>query len=113
MTSEEYTENELIEDLQYAAASKGINLTYTHKLFFLKLLDYARENGDYCPEGIKILMSIEDLSKCLSISSRMVSQSLKIFKDCGIILRCENKKTFPRSTNVTILKKEYYEKEKG
>lgn len=104
------TDNEIIENLQSTAANKGVNLTYTHKLFFLKLLNYACKYGYVCPEGIKVFMSVADLSKYLSVSRRMVSQSLKVFTDCDIILRCEGEKTFPRSTNITILKKEYYEK---
>lgn len=104
------TDNEIMEAMQSTAASKGVTLTYTHKLFFLKLLAYASKYGETCPEGVKIFMSVQDLSEYLSISRRMVAQSLKLLTECDIIQRHKGKNSFPRSTNTTILKKEYYEK---
>lgn len=103
------TENEIIGLLQAAANEKGINLTYTHKLFFIKLLGYAQKYGEHCPEGIMVRVSGQDLAKYLSISRRMVAQSLNAFVSCDVILRREGEKTFPRSTNATIIRKEYYE----
>lgn len=103
------TENDIIEKLQSTAINKGVNLTYTHKLFFLKLLDYAKEHGESCPEGMQILVSVSNLSKKLSISPRMVTQSLQVFRECGIIQRRAGEKTFPRSISTTVLKKEFYD----
>lgn len=103
------TDNEIIETIQAAAGEKGINLTYTHKLFFVKLLTYACKYGQNCPEGIMVIMPIKDLAEHLSISSRMVSQSLKVLCDCGIIMRYMGEKSFPRGISRTIIKKEYYE----
>lgn len=102
------TENEIIERLQSTAVSQGVNLTYTHKVFFLKLLDYAKIHGERCPEGMQVLMSVSNLSEKLSISPRMVTQSLQVFRKCGIIQRREGEKTFPRSISTTVLRKEFY-----
>lgn len=107
------TDNEIIETLQAAAAKKGVKLTYTHKLFFVKLLTYACKYGQNCPEGIMVLMPIDDLAAYLSISTRMVSQSLKVLRDCDIIIRCRGEKKFPRGISRTIIKKEYYETGEG
>lgn len=107
------TDNEIMERLQSVAMGCGIKLTYTHKVFFVRLLVYASGYGETCPEGIRISLSVNELSECLSISKRMVIQSLRVFSDCGILLRYKGENTFPRSADVTVLKKEFYERRKN
>jgi len=102
------TDNEIFERLQSTAGDYGIRLTYTHKLFYVRLLAYASEHGEVCPEGLKVSLSVNEMSTCLSITKRMVEQSLRAFSDSGILLR-NIKKSFPRSCD-TVLKKEFYER---
>lgn len=104
------TDNTIMLRLQSTAVSRGIKITYTQKLFYIRLLVYASKHGESCPEGFKISMSVDELSDCLSISKRMVIQSLRVLSDCGILLRYKGERSFPRSADVTILKKEFYER---
>lgn len=105
------TDNEIFERLQSTAGDCNIRLTYTHKLFYIRLLEYAITHGASCLEGLKISLSVNEMSSCLSISKRMVIQSLRVFSDCGILLRYR-RNTFPANACVTILKQEFYERSK-
>ena len=102
------TNNEIMERLQASALAYGIRLTYTQKAFYLRLIAYAADNGKFCTEGLKISLSVIEMATFLNISKRMVIQCLRIFTDCGILLRY-NGMTFPRSV-ITIIKKEFYER---
>jgi hypothetical protein len=103
------TDNEIFEKLQSTAGNCKIRLTYTQKLFYIRLLEYADKYGTSCPEGLKISLSVNEMSSCLSITKRMVIQSLRVFIDCGVLLRYR-RNTFPANACVTILKHEFYEK---
>lgn len=111
------TDNEIFERLQSTAGKCGIRLTYTHKLFYLRLLEYASMYGSVRPEGLEISLSVNEMSSCLSITKRMVIQSLRAFVDCGVLLRYSSlssamtnkQNTFPAKC-VTILKREFYER---
>lgn len=103
------TDYEIMECLQTTAKDKGIKLTYTHELFFLRLLEYGKTEGVKCPEGIKVVLSVNEMSERLSISQRMVVSSLRTLSSCGAILRQRDIKTFPQSKSATILKNIFYE----
>jgi len=103
-------DNEIMERLQTTALSYGVRLTYTQKLFYLRLVSYAADKGEPCPEGLKVSLSVIEMAFFLDVSKRMIIQSLRIFSDCGILLRY-NGMTFPRSV-MTIIKKEFYERSK-
>ena len=104
------TDIEIMERLQSRAVTCGERLTYTHKLFYMRLLYFAaRQDSDTsCPEGLKVSLTVNEMASVLNITKRMVVQSLGILSDCGILLRY-NGMTFPRSS-VTIIKKEFYER---
>lgn len=102
------TDIEIMERLQKKALSNGVRLTYTQKIFFLRLVSYTADKGEPCPEGLRISLSVDEMTSFLNISKRMVIQSLRILSDCGILLRY-NGMTFPRSI-LTIIKKEFYER---
>lgn len=104
------TDNEIMEQLQSEALGKGVKLTYTQKLFYVRLLRYGLEHGILCPDGISVSLSVNELTRQLSISKRMVIQSLRILCDCGILLRYKGERSFPRGSDTTILKKEFYER---
>lgn len=103
------TENNIMERLQKSAVSHGLRLTYTQQTFYLRLVSYAIEKGELCPEGLKLSLSINDMVSSLNISKRMVIKSLKNLSDCGILFRY-NGMTFPRSMT-TVIKKEFYERD--
>lgn len=107
---ENFADNEIMEQLQSEALSKGVKLTYTQKLFYVRLLRYGLEYGNVCPEGISVSLSVDELTSQLSISKRMVIQSLRVLCDCGILLRYKGEKSFPRVSNTTVLKREFYER---
>lgn len=103
-------DNEIMKCLQDAAKKCGLRLTYTNELFFLRLLEFAQAQGENCPEGIKVVLSINEMSERLSISKRMVISSLRNLIRCGAIIRRREKNTFPQSKSATILKKQFYER---
>lgn len=102
------TDNEIMKRLQASALAYGVRLTYAQKVFYLRLVAYAAVNGESCPEGLKIYLSVNEMAAFFDISKRMVTKCLRIFTDCGILLRY-NGMTFPRSA-ITIIKKEFYER---
>lgn len=106
------TDLEIMERLQSKAASCGTHLTYTQMLFFLRLVTYADSQEDsICPEGLCVSLSVNELVSTLHVTKRMVSQSLRILSDCGILLRHKGEKnSFPPVPSTTILRKEFYER---
>lgn len=100
---------EIMECLQAAAKDKGVNLTYANELFFLRLLEYGQAEGENCQKGIKVVLSVGDMSDRLSISKRTVISSLHNLSICGAIFRHKEKNTFPRSKSITIINKLFYE----
>lgn len=104
------TDNEIMVLLQKEALTYGVKLTYTQKVFYLRLLMYAMSEGEPCSEGLKVSLSVNDMSSCLSISKRMVVNSLRVLSDCGILLRYKGENTFPRSSDVTVMKKQFFER---
>lgn len=104
------TDIEIMERLQTKALSYGVRLTYTQKIFFLRLVVFAADKGEPCPEGLCVSLSVNEMASFLDISKRMVIQSLRILSDCGILLRY-NGMTFPRSV-LTIIRIEFYERSK-
>ena len=97
------TENEILSSLTKEASSKGVVLTYAHKLFFLRLLDYAEKAGENTENG---------LSEALKIPLRTAIQSLNRLTACGALIRTEGEKTFPRSPTITVVCRKFYEKER-
>lgn len=113
------TDIEIMELLQHTAEDCGIRLTYMQKIFYIRLLAYALKHGEVCPEGLKISLSVNEMSVCLSLSKRMVIKCLRLLVDCGVILRYSSldnatmskQNTFPAKC-ITILKREFYERSK-
>ena len=102
------TENEILSSLTKEASSKGVVLTYAHKLFFLRLLDYAEKAGENTENGL----SVQGLSEALKIPLRTAIQSLNRLTACGALIRTEGEKTFPRSPTITVVCRKFYEKER-
>lgn len=106
------TENEILSSLTKEASSKGVVLTYAHKLFFLRLLDYAEKAGEHTENGLSVTLSVQGLSEALKIPLRTTIQSLNRLTACGVLIRTEGEKTFPRSPAVTVICRKFYEKER-
>lgn len=106
------TDLEIMERLQAKALSCGTHLTYTQKLFFLRLLSYAdSQDNSLCPDGLCVSLSVNEMVSTLNVTKRMVIQSLRILSDCGILLRYKGAtNTFPPVASITVLKREFYER---
>lgn len=111
--SEKYKakEAEILSRLTKEALANGKSLTYMHKFFFLRLLDYAEKNGEDTGAGLSVSLSVTELSQVLKIPLKTVSYSLKNLLSCGVLYRVDGEKTFPRSPSMTIINKKIYEKE--
>lgn len=99
----------IMERLQSAADSRGVHLTYTQNLFFLRLLRYAMKHGVPCREGLNVTLTVDEMVEVLEIKKRMVILSLRNLSDCGALLRYDGG-TFPRSACETIIKREFFER---
>lgn len=105
-------ENEILSCLTKEAGRKGVVLTYAHKLFFLRLLDYAEKTGEHTENGLSVTLSVQGLSEALKVPLRTTIQSLNRLTACGALVRTEGEKTFPRSPANTVICKNFYEKER-
>ena len=92
------------------ACAKGKGITLTQKLFYIHLLRYAEKNGERVDEGLRVCVSEKEMSRAFSISPRMVTKTLRILSENGIILRQDNPEGgFPRKPSYTTLLSEFYE----
>lgn len=66
--------------------------------------------GNPVPE--RIYTHWEGLSEALKIPLRTAIQSLNRLTACGVLIRTEGEKTFPRSPAVTVICRKFYEKER-
>ena len=105
-------ENEILSCLTKEASRKGVVLTYAHKIFFLRLLDYAEKTGKHTEDGLSVTLSVQGLSEALKIPLRTTIQSLSRLTACGALMRTDGEKTFPRSPADTVICKNFYKKER-
>ena len=103
------TDEIILIKLNKVARQKGVKLTLTHKLFYLKLVKYAVDNGEWLPDRYIIEKPEKELSEILGISFRMVTQSLQVLTKCGVIDRVKGERSFPRTPNKTVIYKELFE----
>jgi len=100
------TDLEIMERLQLRANDCGKRITFTHKLFFFRLVDYAISENNVAGDGLRVSLSEDEMASTFDISKRMVTQSLRVLSDCGILLRYRGaKKIF-----TTVAKKEFFER---
>jgi len=105
------TESIIFSRLTKAAKSSGVVLTYTHKLFFLRLLDLAESMRHDADHELCVTLSVQELSKTLEIPLRTTIQCLNRLTACDALKRTGGEKTFPRSPTTTTINKKFYEKE--
>lgn len=98
--------NDIFIKIQAAALKNEVNLTYTNKMVFIKLIDYAEENDsiDY-PVWTRFNVKTSVLAKYCSVSPRIITESLRKLNQCGIIKYIVQ---HPNPSVVTLYKK-YYE----
>lgn len=107
------TDEIILIKLNNLARQKGVKLTLTHKLFYLKLVKYAIDNGECLPDRYIVEKTERELSEHLGISFRMVTQSLQVLTKCGVIGRIKGERSFPRTPNKTVIYKAIFEDEGG
>lgn len=98
------TDLDIMERLQSRANDCGKRMTLTHKIFFLRLVDYAISVNDVVGDGLRISLSEAEMAASFGISKRMVTQSLRVLCDCGILLR------YKGLVFTTVTKKEFFER---
>ncbi len=103
-------DTQILQRITSCAIQNEAPLTYTHKLFYLLLFRYAAEHGEQDEDGsLRVCVSEKFMSETFSISPRMVTQSLRILSENGILLRQDNKeKGFHRKPSETILLPSYF-----
>lgn len=99
---------QVLSNLTAYALAHGLHFSYTHKLFYVCLLRYALVYGERTDKGLRVCISAADMGERFSISLRMVTQSLKVFCESGILLRESNEdKGFMRKPSYTYLVKDF------
>lgn len=98
------TDLEIMERLQSRANDCGKRMTFTHKIFFLRLVDYAISINDAVRDGLRVSLSEDEMAASFDISKRMVTQSLRVLNDCGILLR------YKGLIFTTVAKKDFFER---
>ncbi|MCL2321823.1 MAG: hypothetical protein FWC47_06930 [Oscillospiraceae bacterium] len=102
------TETEILLRLNKTAKEKNINLTYSQKLFFLRLLNYMVSNK---LEDYTITMAIENMAKTLNFSKSTVAVGLIRLEACGAIMRMVGASQFQRKPYTIILNNKIIEQE--
>ena len=81
------TNNDLFKRLQKAANDHEVTLTYSSKIFYIRILDYALTHGKDLDEGISVDLSVKKMAEMADISDRMAEKALKSLSESGVILR--------------------------
>lgn len=82
-----------------------ISLTYSTKIFYIKVLDYALEHGEETERGFSVDLSVKEMAKIGGVSDGMSEKAIKTLSESGIILR--NKITSKKV--ITILERSVFE----
>lgn len=101
----EISVNERLQLVQSAAKAAGVNLTLTNMKIYFKLLDFAKEAGDRAlvdASGIRFEATTQELTKYCSCSPRMITDTLRKLRDCGVIKYMINT---PKPSIITIFDK--------
>ncbi|BAL01905.1 hypothetical protein OBV_p-00500 (plasmid) [Oscillibacter valericigenes Sjm18-20] len=102
------TDTVILSRLTSAAKEHNVVLTFTHKKFFLRLLNVADSNGYDADGNLFVEASVQELSKLLNIPARTTMQSITRLVECGALRRIAGVKTFPRSPTETVILKQFY-----
>ena len=108
MRNAEISDAIILGRLNEASKAADLDLTYGHKLFFLRLLNLCILEGADTDSGYEISKSTVELAKALNVSPRMVTQCLNRLLLCGAIHRREGNKAFPHSPFITTIEPSFY-----
>lgn len=100
--------NDIMAKIQAIANENGVKLSYTNKMVYLKMIEYAENNSivDYSV-WTRIEVTTVSLSEICQVSKTIITETLHKLEKCGII---KYKRRHPNSSVLTLYKK-YYQKE--
>lgn len=101
---------EIMNKIRGAEKEWNIRLTIPQRRFFLRLVDYAVENGTHSDSHVTIYLTEREMAEKFSLSLSMVNKCMVVFREAGLIIR-ESRSCAPRGKN-TIIPKMFYKKEK-
>jgi len=84
---ERISNNDLFKRLQKAANEHEVTLTYSSKIFYIRVLDYALTYGEDTENGVSIDLPVKKMAEMADISDRMAEKALKSLSESGVILR--------------------------
>lgn len=100
----EFNVNDILAKIQTVSQEKGIRLTYTNMMVYLKLIEYAKKNESAAVNyynSVRFSVTTVGLAKYCSVAPRMITDTLNKLSECGIIKYKINK---PKPSIVTLLK---------
>lgn len=102
-------ESEIFLRLTQAARETNVGLTYTNKVFFLRLLKLAKRSGEENEAGISVALSVQKMASIIDMPAQTIMQSLNRLADCGAVIRVNGGSR--RIAAKTILARRFFEKE--
>ncbi|MBR6004591.1 MAG: hypothetical protein IK068_07720 [Lachnospiraceae bacterium] len=99
------TNNELFKRIQKVASEQEVSLTYSAKVFYIRILDYALTHGEDVENGKSIDLPVRKMAEIAEVSDRMAETALKALSESGVILR--NK--ISTRLAITIFLRSFYE----
>lgn len=84
---ERLSNNDLFKLLQKTAIEHNVTLTYSSKIFYIRILDYAITHGEDTESGKEIDLSVSKMAELSNLSNRMAEKALKALSESGVILR--------------------------
>lgn len=106
--SKKLSADDILKRVLEQAQAHGIRLTFTNMRVYLRLLEYTKEHKKLVVKsihGVRFNATTFELAEYCAVSPRMITDSLRKFKDCGVI-RYEIHK--PKPSVITLLK-DFYE----
>ena len=97
--------NDLFKRLQKAASEHDVTLSYSAKLFYIRILDYALTHGEDTEDGMSIDLPVKKMAEMAELSDRMAEKALKFLSESGVILR--NK--ISTRLAITVFVRSFYE----
>lgn len=95
--------NEILMALQVEATANGVNLTYTNKMVYLKLIELAEAKAeeDYSV-WVRFYATNAELVKYCNAAPRMITDSIRKLEACGVL---KYKVNSPKPTAFTLVKR--------
>lgn len=101
-------EIQFLKEMNRRAGLYKVPLSNTDKVFFKRLMDYAKEYGVQSEKGYKIHLSLKEISIVLNWSFRNVQYDMERLEKAHCLIR-ENVGRKMRGKKITIIEYEFYE----